>query len=589
MSTTDQLLDTAFAAYNGGDFDKAEELAREVLTVEANHGDALYLLGLIAFQANALEPAAKILYTAVKLYPNVESYALALASVLHRQKHYDEALSFYEKYKSKPDVLSQMGIIYAQKGQNEWAKNAFNEALKLNVSDTFAYIGLAQIAELEGDEKTAEKFLHQAANICPTPDVYYHLAVMARKFGKLNEATEYIEQALQRQQKALYFNEYGLILEQGGDLDGALEKYLKAADLNSYYADAYANQGNIYLKKGDKQAAEDAYKRALANDRDFLAAHHNLAVLLFEQGRKAESLGHYQEAIIIDPKHVPSIYNLAMILEDMGDYCEAAGLYFNALVLGLKTKELDLRIAATLTELYKMGKAAQKQALDFAKGWVKNFPDNPVAKHTLAALSGKKDLQPAAYAKELFDAFAPTYEATMQKLQCVAIDETVGILGHKTYKTVLDLACGTGQFAEAMKGRYGAITGVDISQEMLKIAAQRKLYKKLINKPIDEFLATNKQKFELIAAIEMLGYLDNPLILLQGVKNHLTKDGQFALTVESTDKNSELSPSGRYLYSRSYIEKLLHNSGFKILSSKSVDLRKEGTDMAKGEVILASL
>ena len=59
MSTTDQLLDTAFAAYNGGDFDKAEELEREVLTVEANHGDALYLLGLIAFQANALEPAAK--------------------------------------------------------------------------------------------------------------------------------------------------------------------------------------------------------------------------------------------------------------------------------------------------------------------------------------------------------------------------------------------------------------------------------------------------------------------------------------------------------------------------------------------------
>lgn len=589
MSTTDQLLDTAFAAYNIGDYERAEELAREVLTVEANHGDALYLLGLIAFQANALEPAAKILYTTVKLYPNIESYALALASVLHRQKHYDEALSFYEKYKNNPDVLSQMGIIYAQQGQNEWAKSAFNEAIKLNPKDSMSLIGLAQLAQKEGDQKRAEEFLLKAASTCPSADVYYHLAVLAREGGRLKEATDFIEHSLQMQQKALYLNEYGLILEQSSDLDGALEKYIKAAVLNPYFADAYANQGNIYLKKGDKQAAEDAYKRALANDRDFLAAHHNLAVLLFEQGRKAESLGHYQEAIIINPKHVPSIYNLAMILEDMGEYSEAAGLYFNALVLGLKNKELDLRIAQTLSKLYEMGTKAQKQALNFAKGWVKNFPDNPVAKHTLAALSGKKESNPLAYAKQLFDAFASTYDVTMKKLESHAIVKTVELLKDSSYKTVLDLACGTGQFAVAMKGRYNSMVGVDISKEMLKKASETKLYKKLINESIDVFLKSNKQKFELIVVIEAFVYLDNPLEIFKGVKNHLARNSQFVFTIELSDKNRELSPFGRYLYSFEYIEKQLIKAGLKLVYHETFDLRKEGNGFAKGEIIMATL
>lgn len=589
MSTTDQLLDNAFESYNAANYERAEELAREVLTLVPNHGDALYLLGLIAFQANALEPASKILYEAVKLYPNTENYALALASILQRQNHYDEALSFYEKYKKSPNVLSQMGLIYAQKGDISLAKTTLDNALKINETDTVAWIALSDLAKKDGDLTKAEKILLTALEKSPNADVFYHLAMLARQDNELDKALTYINQAIKLQSQAMYMNEYGLILEQTGDLEGALEKYIQAMQLNPYYADAYANQGNIYLKQGEIGRAEDAYKRALAQDRDYLAAHHNLAVLLFEQGRKAESLGHYQEAIIINPQHVPSIYNLAMILEDMGEYLEATGLYFNALVLGLKNKELDLRIAATLTKLYGMGQVAKKQAQEFAKGWVKNFPDNPVAKHTLAALSRKKGTDVKSYAHYLFDAFADTYDTTMQKLQCTAIEKTIGILSKKTYKSVLDLACGTGQFALAFKGRFKSITGVDISENMIKKAYETNLYKKLINEPIDTYLDKNKQTFELIVAIELMGYIDKPLDLFQRIKNHLNPNSHFVFTIETTEKNSELSTSGRYLYSYQFIEKKLLQAGMKVITHENVDLRKEGSGVAKGEVILASL
>ena len=147
MNEIDALLDTAFAHYNQGDFETAEEIGRRVLSIEPSHGDGLYLLGLIAFQSGALEPASDLLYQAVKLYPNQDNYALALASVLHRLGRLDEALSFYEKYQNNPAVLAQMGFIYASKGQTEWATSAFHKALELDKTNAEAVVGLAAILQ----------------------------------------------------------------------------------------------------------------------------------------------------------------------------------------------------------------------------------------------------------------------------------------------------------------------------------------------------------------------------------------------------------------------------------------------------------
>ena len=70
MSTLDEMLDQAFWAYNQKDYDAAEDLARQVLTIAPAQGDGLYLLGLIASKMGAYEPAEKLLYQAVQLYPD---------------------------------------------------------------------------------------------------------------------------------------------------------------------------------------------------------------------------------------------------------------------------------------------------------------------------------------------------------------------------------------------------------------------------------------------------------------------------------------------------------------------------------------
>ena len=591
MNEIDSFLDAAFSAYNEGRFDEAEELVRRVLNIEPTHGDGLYLLGLLAFQSGALEPASDLLYQAVKLYPTQDNYALALASVLQKQGRLDEALSFYEKYKDNMMVLAQIGLIYAQKGQADWATSAFQKVIETDKSIAEAFIGLAILAQKQNDFEKGENVLLQAPQ---TPDVLYHLAVLYRHKGQLQKALDSIDKALNRLKNHVYLNEKGLILENLGQEDKALELYLSATNSNAYYADAFANQGNIYLKKGQEDLAEDAYKRAINLDNRFFMAHHNLATLLYRQGRKYEALDHYQEAVIIDPKNMSAVYNLGVIQEDVGEYSEAAGLYFNALVGGFDNPALEFRIASVLERLFKLSKDGKKQALDFVKGWVKHFPDSVVALHTLTALTGKKSSTDAsvaeAYAKKLYDVFAAEYDEKMEKLEASALDEILKTVSEKQFKKVLDLACGTGTFGKKLKQNFNSLIGVDISQNMLDIAHITGVYDKLICSSVSESLKSSKDTFDLIVALELTGYLDNLSDLLQGVKSHLAPDGMFIFSIEyPTDKNdTELSTNGRYLYSLEFTQSALEKAGFKTVEIKEINLRREGSGYAKGALFVAT-
>lgn len=589
MAETDTLLDTAFEAYNKNQFDIAEEIVRDVLTIAPTNGDALYLLGLIAYRSNALEPAEKLLYEAVKLYPQSQQYALALAGVLQKAGRLDEALSFYEKYKNDPLVLSQMGYVYLQKGQNDFAKSAFHEALSKDAGCLNAKIGQALLARQEHDNEQALVILKQAQESgVLDSEMFYQLAVQNRLCGCYQDALKSINQALSLFKTATFLNEKGLIFEKLDFEASAQEMYEEAIELDSYAPDAFANLGNLYLKQENYRRAEEYYKKALALDGDFLNAHHNLAIALCKQDRKAEGLEHYRAALLVNPHHISTLYNLAMILEETGDYSEAAGLYFNILTLKAHPDMIDFRIANTLAALFEKDKKSQKEALDFAQGWVKHFPDNEIAVHTLNALKHdrKNDVSPIAYARQLFDAFAPTYDATMKQLESQALIKTsdyLNSLPQPEFKSVLDLACGTGTFADVFHKKFELLTGVDISEKMISAASEKKRYTKLVHQDVITFLETNQDLYDLIIAIELTNYLPDIEPLLANVHKHLTRDGLFVMTIETgTEQDIFLSTQGRYLYSKNYVQKIAEKVGLSLVTETDFNLRKEGQGMAAG-------
>lgn len=587
MSNIEFSLDTAFQAYNNHQFDMAEDLVREVLTISPTNGDALYLLGLIAYRSGALEPAEKLLYDAVKLYPQHENYALALASVLQKAGRLDEALSFYVKYPENASALAQTGYVYLQKGQNDFALSAFKKSLEKNEYCLPALIGKALILRQEGQHFDALQALQEIYKIGTDAELEYQLSVQYRLCGQCENALTHIDKALSMEQTASFLNEKGLILEGLKQYDKAQTVYEDAIRFNPYAPDSFANLGNLHLKNENFRRAEDYYKKALALDDDFLNAHHNLAIALCKQGREAEGLEHYRSALLINKNHIPSLYNLAMILEENGDFSEAAGLYFNILSLKANPPFIEFRIADTLAGLYQSGKKEKKEALNFAKGWVKHFPESQIAEHTLNALThqlkDKSLILP--YAKALYDSFADMYDEKMAELEARALQQVVHYFNQKETDDlgdILDLACGTGSLALRILKKYN-MTGVDISEPMLAKAREKRRYKALHQSDVVSFLKSDNQKYDYIVAVELTGYLSEIEEFIRLCKAHLKPNGTFIISIENAQSDKiYLSEQGRYLYLPAYVLDVLSSNGLTV-QSESIHLRKEGFGNAYAE------
>jgi len=106
---------------------------------------------------------------------------------------------------------------------------------------------------------------------------------------------------------------------------------------------------------------------------------------------------------------------------------------------------------------------------------------------------------------------------------------------NKANGSVLDLACGGGNLCSALIKDGFDVTGIDSSREMIKIATE--FTKKYKNKP--SFMqgdVTNlnlKKKFDIITAMGIIGYLENPNVLLDTVFKHLKPGGIFILSTRN--------------------------------------------------------
>lgn len=73
-------------------------------------------------------------------------------------------------------------------------------------------------------------------------------------------------------------------------------------------------------------------------------------------------------------------------------------------------------------------------------------------------------------AKELYQAWAGTYDGSPNPLIEAESKALAGIIGDVAGKKVLDLGCGTGRYAIHLARSGATVTGVDFSDEMLAIA-----------------------------------------------------------------------------------------------------------------------
>ena len=361
----DILMDAAFEAYNAGEYGLAEQKTRDALLLSPTHGDALYLLGLIAYKKGIWTEAVDLLSLVSKTYPDYPNYRLALAEVYQNHGDLDKAEELYLTEPKNPQAMAAVGWIELKKGNRKKAKKLFQENL---LSESF--LGLA---ELDSERKLF--YIKKAYSLEKTPRTLRALVNYYLKNKKYKEAEKYI--------KKLPDDKYlkALLLKAQHKTEKAISLLKELTIENAFNADIWLELAILADSINDVSLAENAYRRALDLKRDSFPAAQGLARLLMKESRIPEAIDIYQKLVRENPKDKETLLAVATILEGLGETLEALGLYFNLLLLGKKG------LSETIKKLIlKLSKTDKETALRFAEGWYKHFPENKIAQKVFNTL-----------------------------------------------------------------------------------------------------------------------------------------------------------------------------------------------------------
>jgi len=110
----------------------------------------------------------------------------------------------------------------------------------------------------------------------------------------------------------------GLLLENQGDIPGAVAKYVKAISLDARYTSAYNHLGICYMRMRTYDAAEETFKQALQQTPDLAYLHNNLGFCYLLQHKYLNAEAEFRNALTADPKFLRAHANLGVTLVKLG-------------------------------------------------------------------------------------------------------------------------------------------------------------------------------------------------------------------------------------------------------------------------------
>jgi tetratricopeptide (TPR) repeat protein len=169
----------------------------------------------------------------------------------------------------------------------------------------------------------------------PTTAVAFNQRGISRQAkGDLDGAIEDFNQALNldpQNVKALY--QRGLANQAKGDNDSALADYSQVLGLDPKNADAFSNRGFVKQTKGDLDGAFADYSQALALNPKISAAYYNEGLIEVQKGNFDEAIDAYNHALDINPKMARAFYSRGMAKNAEGNLDGAIADFTQALTV----------------------------------------------------------------------------------------------------------------------------------------------------------------------------------------------------------------------------------------------------------------
>ena len=436
-----------------------------------------------------------------------------------------------------------------------------------------------------GDKNFIQSEKAAAAETQLTVDEAIQLAIAFQKRLDLDQAEHIYRQILSTipdHPDALHF--LGLLQYQRGGTADAIRSIQHALDVSPDYADAHNNLGNIYREQNRLAEAEACYRRTLELVPGNVSACNNLGTALRGLGRLDEAEALYRKALETVSDFYPLHYNLGNLLSQQGKVAEAVEHYFEAMTMDPEPTGSKVMLSIALMTL---GRKAE--ALTLLKSWIDEDPDNPEARHLMAACSGKgvPCRAPDEYVKSLFNRFAENFEDNLTRLDyqapeliAAAMDQAIGPPAEDL--DILDAGCGTGWCGNLIKPYARRLDGVDLSAEMLKRAFRSGSYDRLMEAELTDFISGCEADYHVIVSADTLCYFGDLQAVFDAAAGALKPGGRFIFTVESVDALPDagsagylIKPQGRYAHSEAYVRNTARQAGLELAALLHEVLRQE--------------
>ncbi len=199
---------------------------------------------------------------------------------------------------------------------------------------------------------------------------------------------------------------------------------------------------------------------------------------------------------------------------------------------------------------------------------------------------------PSAFVEELFDQYAGNFDASLVGKLAYRVPEllagAIARHGHGRFERAIDIGCGTGLMGERLRPLAGMLEGHDISTAMLKKAAARGCYDRLVKSDLQE-LDLEPASAHLVTAADVFMYLGSLDGIVARVAKWLKPAGLFAFSVERHHGPEDvvLRASRRYAHSDAYVLRLLDAAGLAVASFEAAKIRMDRGEPVEGLIVVA--
>ena len=513
-----QQFERAEQYFFNGNLQECADLCKQMLDANPDFAHGYYLMGALFKTTGNFQKAVSLTDVAIKLAPNVAAFHLQRGHSAFILGEIDEAgKSFERTLEIDPaSVVAALllGDVYAKQSRFDKAIAMFKKAKSIqDIPEIDEHHGLC--LHMKGDMEGAAALLKQVIATRPDYDWgYVHLGKVQLDMGKSQEATANFEKALQ---------------------------------LNNDAYEAWLCLAQIHKAEGNTDRAMAATKEVLRSNPGLSNGHMLMGELAALSGDPAQSESCYRTALGLEPGNINAMQGLALALVNLRRVDEAKSY---------------------LDQVY-----SQR-------------PDDVSVRYLRAALSGEAiDTAPKEYVAQLFDNYAERFDQHLQQKlsyntpQLLA-DRVKHVVSHGQIKTplsLLDLGCGTGLGAEALADITTARVGVDLSSKMLIKARAKGLYDALEVEDVVEYADQTSQRFDLVAAVDVLVYIGDLTPLFSAVHKALKQNGLFAFSVEKSEAGEDfiLRNTARYAHGEDYIRSVSERLGFVLADIFPTILREE--------------